>query len=98
MPISSAPPGPEKKRKKERSRGKQNEADNIEYCINTITSIKAPVENNKKVGTLIIKMNGKIIETVNILCSKEIERKEWVDYFKENVGKCRTIFENIKIN
>ena len=77
---------------------KETEIDKIEYDINTITKIEAPAEKGKKIGTVTIKLNDEIIETVEVLCSKELERKDWSDYFKENLGKCRTIFEELQVN
>ena len=57
---------------------KENDIDNIQYYINTITTIKAPIRKDAKLGTLIIKLNDEIIDTVDILCSKELPKKDWI--------------------
>lgn len=72
---------------------KETHIDKIEYNINTIITVETPVLKNQKIGTLTIKLNDEIIETVDIICSKQIERKGWLDYLKENIGKCRTILQ-----
>lgn len=61
------------------------ETDKLEITINTINQIEAPIEKNTKVGTIIIKLNDNIIESIDIICSEKIERKTWIDYFKENL-------------
>ena len=65
----------------------------MEIIINTITQLEAPVEKNAKVGNIIIKLNDNIIDSTDIVCGEKIERKTWLDYFKENLQICRTIFE-----
>lgn len=69
------------------------ETDKLEITINTINQLEAPVEKNTKVGTIIIKLNDNIIDSTDIVCGEKIERKTWLDYFKENLQICRTIFE-----
>ena len=64
---------------------RETEIDKFEYNINTVTQLKAPVFKNQKVGTLTIKLNDNIIETVDIKSSKEINKKSWEDYFKNNI-------------
>ena len=77
---------------------KETEIDNVQYNISTITTIEAPIEKGTKIGILTIKLNNEIIETVDILCNNTIEKKKIIDYFKENVKKCRTISEDIITN
>lgn len=69
------------------------ETDKLEITINTINQLEAPVEKNTKVGTIIIKLNDNIIDSIDIVCGEKIERKTWLYYFKENLQICRTIFE-----
>lgn len=59
--------------------------DKIEYEINTISIINAPIYNNTKIGTMTIKLNDEIIENVDIVCSAYIEKKNMWDYFIENI-------------
>ena len=61
---------------------KKNEIDNLEYEINTISSIEAPIEKWSKIGSITVKLNDKIIENVEIINIEKIERKTWRDYFK----------------
>jgi len=70
---------------------RKDKVDLIEYNINVITQMEAPIEQNTKIGTLTIKLEDDIIESIDIICSKTVERKTWWDYFKENLVKCRTI-------
>ena len=64
---------------------RETEIDKFEYNINIVTQLKAPIFKNQKVGTLTIKLNDNIIETVDIKSSKEINKKSWEDYFKNNI-------------
>lgn len=57
--------------------------DTIEYEFNTLTTMEAPVEEWTKVGTLIVKIDGKIIDTIDILNTNKVDRKQWFDYFKQ---------------
>lgn len=70
----------------------KEQLDNIKYEIKTITSTEAPVQKGQQIGTLTISKNDDIIEIVDIVCDKTIEKKGWLDYFVENIKKCRTIF------
>lgn len=66
---------------------RKDKIDNLEYEINTISSIEAPVEQWNKIGSITIKLDDKIIENVEILNVEEIERKTWTDYFKYLLDK-----------
>ena len=43
---------------------------------------------NKKIGTIVVTLNGDIIEQVDIMCKNGVEKKKWSDYIIEF---CRTI-------
>lgn len=64
---------------------KETDIDKIEYEINTLTTIETPIEKWCKIGTMTVKLNGEILETINIINTNKIERKTWQDYFKENI-------------
>ena len=64
---------------------KSTDIDKIEYEINTITQIEAPVEQYKKIGTMIVKLNGEIIESIDIITTRKIEKKGVWDYIKEEL-------------
>ena len=70
---------------------KKDKIDNIQYEINTITSIEAPVEQWQKIGTITVKVNGEIIESVEIINAEPIERKNWRDYFEYLLEKLTEI-------
>lgn len=62
---------------------KDSEIDKIEYDINTLTIMKAPIEKWSKIGTIKVKLNGKIIESIDIINTNPIYKKTWIDYFKK---------------
>lgn len=66
---------------------KNDEEKNITIEINAIYNYEAPLERGKKVGNLIIKNKEDIIEIVDIICNKEIEKKDVVTYFIELIRK-----------
>lgn len=70
---------------------KKDEIDKLQYEFNTITTIEAPIKQWKKVGTLTVKSNNKIIDSIDILNTKEVERKTWQDYFKYLTNKIVTL-------
>ncbi len=49
--------------------------------INSLNYLEAPVEKGKKIGTMIIKNGEDIIEEVDIITSKKVERRSILDYF-----------------
>ena len=62
---------------------KDGELENIKCEINCLTQFEAPVQNNIKIGTLIVKKGDEIIETLDITNTEIIERKNWQDYLKQ---------------
>lgn len=56
--------------------------DKIEYSINALTEAKAPVEQWNVMGTLTVKLNGKILENIDIVNVNEVQKRDWKDYFK----------------
>ena len=67
--------------------------DKIEYSINALTEVEAPVEQWNAMGTLTVKLNGEILENIDIVNVNEVQKRDWKDYFKivlnrfENMGK-----------
>lgn len=67
--------------------------DKIEYSINALTEAKAPVEQWNVMGTLTVKLNGEILENIDIVNVNEVQKRDWKDYFKivlnrfEDMGK-----------
>ena len=56
--------------------------DKIEYSINALTEIEAPLEKWNVMGTLTVKLNGKILENIDIVNVNEVQKRDWKDYFK----------------
>ena len=61
--------------------------DTLECEFNTITVVEAPVEEKTKIGTVVVKLDGKIIVTIDIINTNKIEKKTWLDYLKTLVKK-----------
>ena len=60
---------------------KKGEEKDITIEINCIYEYEAPVLEGTKIGNLIIKKNEEIIEVVDIVCAKTVERKNIYSYF-----------------
>lgn len=60
---------------------KKGEEKDITIEINCIYEYEAPVLEGTKIGNLIIKKNEEIIEVVDIVCAKKVERKNIYSYF-----------------
>lgn len=56
--------------------------DKIEYSINVLTEVEAPVEQWNVMGTLTVKLNGEILENIDIVNINEVQKRDWKDYFK----------------
>lgn len=67
--------------------------DKIEYSINALTEVEAPVEQWNVMGALTVKLNGEILENIDIVNVNEVQKRDWKDYFKivlnrfEDMGK-----------
>lgn len=67
--------------------------DKIEYSINALTEIEAPVVQWNVMGKLTVKINGEILESIDIVNVNEVQKRDWKDYFKivlnrfEDMGK-----------
>lgn len=62
---------------------KSENFDNVDIEINCLYNLTAPVERKRIVGSLKIKLNGEVIEVVDILNKEDIEKKNRKDYFFE---------------
>lgn len=56
--------------------------DKIEYSINVLTEVEAPVEQWNVMGTLTVKLNDEILENIDIVNVNEVQKRDWKDYFK----------------
>ena len=64
---------------------KADQENDIKISINTITQTEAPIQKGQKMGTLSITMKDEVIENVDIICKEKIEKKNWMDYLKQNL-------------
>ena len=62
---------------------KNTESDNIDIEVYCLFTLKAPVEKASVIGKVKIKLNGEILETLNITVKEQIERKKREEYFLE---------------
>lgn len=62
---------------------KIGEENNIKFDINAIYEYNAPIKENTKIGNMVVKYNNEIIENVDIICLKEVEKKDIFSYLKE---------------
>ena len=62
------------------------EEKDIKIEINAIYNYEAPVEQKTKIGNIIVKKNEKIIESIDMLYSKKIERKNIYSYLIDLIG------------
>ena len=62
---------------------KIGEENNIEIEINAIYEYDAPVIKNTKIGNIVVKYNNKVVESIDIICSRNVEKKSIFSYFKE---------------
>ena len=61
---------------------RKEEIDDLQFEINALSQIEAPVEQWQQIGTMTVKSGNKIIESVAIINTDCIERKTWTDYFR----------------
>lgn len=66
---------------------KIGEEKDIKVQINAIYNYEAPLYKGTKVGNITIENKEEIIETVDIICKKTIDRKNIVAYFKEFLSR-----------
>lgn len=59
---------------------------NIKIEINAIYNYEAPVEEGKKIGNIIVKNNEEIIDSIDIICSKTVEKKNIFSYLIELIS------------
>lgn len=72
---------------------KKLEEKDITIDINAIYYYEAPLKKGDKIGNIIVKNKDEIIETVDIICSKTIERKN-IFY---NLTNLLSVLPNIKL-
>lgn len=61
---------------------KKDECDLINLEINSLFNFEAPVEENTRIGTLKVLLNGEVIDILEIKSLNKVEKKDVFDYFK----------------
>ena len=64
----------------------QKEERNIKIEINAIYNYEAPVEEGRKIGNIIVKNNEEIMDSIDIICSKTVEKKNIFSYLIELIS------------
>ncbi len=62
---------------------KIGEENNIKIEINAIYQYEAPLQQGTKIGNIIVKKQDEIIETIDIISTKEIKKKNIISYMLE---------------
>lgn len=65
---------------------KIGEENNIQVEINAIYEYEAPLEKQSKIGNILIKKDGEIIESVDIVSLERVEKKNTLTYLKELIA------------
>ena len=73
----------------------KTEKNNIYVDIDAVCKIEAPVGKNSKIGEAKIILNNTKIASVDILVKEKIERKNYMDYFKELLPLYKLLFEEV---
>jgi len=68
-------------------RKKENPEDlNIE--IITLNQVEAPIEKDRKVGYVKVKLGNNLIRNLDLFVEESVERKEYTDYLREILRNC----------
>ena len=70
---------------------KDSEIDTIAFEFNILTSMEAPIEEWTKLGTMVVKKDENIIDTIDVLITNKVYKKGCFEYFKQ----CMEIFQNL---
>ena len=65
---------------------KNEEEKDILIETNAIYNFEAPLKKGAKIGNIIVKNKDEIIESIDIICSNTIEKKDVFSYFKELIS------------
>ena len=61
----------------------KNKIKDIKIEVNTLHSIEAPVEQNQIVGTLQVKLENEVIESIPVMIKEKVEKKQIIDYLTQ---------------
>lgn len=65
---------------------KIGEERNIKIEVNAIYNYEAPLEEGRKIGNIIVKNNEEIIDSIDIICNKTVEKKSIFSYLIELIS------------
>lgn len=65
---------------------KIGEEKNIKIEINAIYNYDAPIEEGRKIGNIIVKNGEDIVDCIDIICNKKVEKKNTYSYLIELIG------------
>lgn len=65
---------------------KKGEEKDITIEINAIYEYEAPLLKNSKIGNIIVKKKGEMLETIDIILENKVDKKSVIDYFIELIG------------
>lgn len=67
---------------------KKETIEDLAIEIVTLTQVEAPIEKDKKVGYVKVKLGNTTIRNLDLLVEEEVKRKEYPDYLREILINC----------
>lgn len=62
---------------------KEQTLDDIRMEIITLNQVEAPIEKDKKIGYVKIKLEENLLRDLDLVVEEKVEKKEYIDYLKE---------------
>lgn len=62
---------------------KQEDVEDLQIQIITLNQVDAPIQKDKKVGYVKIKLGNTLLRDLDILVEETVEKKEYQDYLRE---------------
>lgn len=73
---------------------KKTDSKNITVTLDSISSLEAPVSKNYPIGKISVLVNNELLFSTDILVTENIERKDYLYYFKDFITNYRNILTN----
>lgn len=74
----------------------KNKQKDLRVEVNVLQKIEAPVEENKIVGSVQIKIGDEVVESVNIIIKERVEKKQILDYLRQFMKEYIEIGVNVR--
>lgn len=74
----------------------KNKQKDLRVEMNVLQKIEAPVEENKIVGSVQIKIGDEVVESVNIIIKERVEKKQILDYLRQFMKEYIEIGVNVR--